>query len=425
MKRFFHSLAAFLLIFNSLASVPVAAKSDGDSTSKMHFQGPFFFDKDSNERLYQDMLLHLDDFIAQTPRMVVQDEVKAFASSVKAAHKSSPYAWIGETFAFVDRLKKEYPPVISTVENPSPSAIVRKNILMLLDFPLHCYEYGEDSDPNVRQVYPVERSFHYLRTQINLVRWLELPPPEPGHISIAKVYSSGFLFRTHDHMMALDLRWDGSEEIACAICEMTDLFLLTHNHNDHYSLNVLERMALMGKPFVVPSNRFSETNIANVLSSYSKDNKYLWEGPLGTEFEQTQIGPAKVQAVMGAQGDEPCLLYMVELDGWRIAAVGDNSHLDLQQCYSKWEAPDFFCTPIFQSFPILMQQISKAPNPEGRTPVYLPHHENEWHHPVSHRVGYRFLFNSNVHGLAIPDFPYYTPFILMDGGEHVEVSREQ
>ena len=390
---------------------------------QMTFAGIHLFDVASNEDLYLDMLVHCDNFISETKGLSASKEVKDFVSLVKKSHKSDAYAWIGQTFQFVEKLQMEYPPVEASVYEPSSDAIVRKNIMLLLDFPMHCDEMSSAADENVKARYPHERDLHYFTTHEKLVEWLLQPAPAEGEISIAKVYSSGFLFRTHSHMLALDVRWQGSEDVATAgICKMADLFLLTHNHGDHYSLNVLERMMLMGKPVVLPNNNFHETCIANMLSSYEGENKYVWNGPIGTVYEETQIGPAKVQAVMAAQGDEPCLLYMVEMDGWRIAAVGDNSHHEYQPCYEKWEAPDFFCTPIFQGCQVIMSEIAKAPHPSGRTPVYLPHHENECHHGVSHRVGYRFLYH-HPGAFGAENFQHFTPYVLLDGGESVTYKR--
>ncbi len=181
-------------------------------------------------------------------------------------------------------------------------------------------------------------------------------------------------------------------------------------------------MMLMGKPVVLPGNVFHETRISSVLSSYDGPNKILWDGPIGTRYPLTSIGPAKVEAIMAAQGNEPCLLYMVDLDGWRIAAVGDNSHLDQQYVYSEWEAPDFVCTPIFQGFQDILGRISSAPSYGEHQTYYLPLHENEYHHPVSHRVGYRFLFHHQG-ALNNSEFEHYVPYVLLDGGESVSFTR--
>jgi len=390
---------------------------------RQHFAGVHLFDVAPNEELYSDMLVQLDNFAGETTPAPVSKEVKAFASEVKKAHKTDKYIWISQVFQFVEKLQADYTPVVIVPGHEDMAGIIRKNIGLLLDFPMHCDEMSAKAEDSVKAFYPHVRDLHYLTTHERLMEWLRLPAPAENEIRIAKVYSSGFLFRTHEHMLAVDVRWQGCEDDAFAICNKADLFVLSHNHGDHYSLNVMERMMIMGKPVIVPGNNFHETSISSVLSTYSGANKIVWDGPMGTRYPLTQVGPAKVEAVMAAQGDEPCLLSMIELDGWRIAAVGDNSHHEFQTVYSEWEAPDFVCTPIFQGFQNILGHIAKAPSADKRQTYYLPMHENEMHHGVSHRVGYRFLYYHQG-ALNNSEFEHYAPYVLLDGGEGITFSKK-
>lgn len=416
LKMKFIALTSIVLVAMSLSGTAA------DRDRKMNFQGIFLYDSVPNEELYRDMLTHCRDFCDQVKDPALKSRIRSFSSQVSRSHKKDSLAWIGETFAFVDELKGDYPPLVASVYDPSEGAIIRKNIMLLLDFPMHCNEMGSDAESGVIRTYPHERDLHMLRTHEQLMHWLNLPAPADNEIMVAKVYSSGLLFRTAEHMLALDVRWQGSEDDATEICRRADLFVLTHDHDDHYSLNILERMMIMGKSVVVPSNDFYETRIPNLLASYSGENKFLWDGPMGTVFPETQVGPARIKAVMGAQGSVPCLLYMIEMDGWTVAAVGDNSHNEFQGCYGEWDAPDFVCTPIFQGFRGILGEIRHAPNPCGRTTYYVPLHENEMHHGVSHRVGYRFLY---YHGDAFggEEYDAFVPYILLDGGESIKLSR--
>lgn len=124
-------------------------------------------------------------------------------------------------------------------------------------------------------------------------------------------------------------------------------------------------------------------------------------------------------AGMAAQGNEPCLLYHIDIEGGKVVAVGDNSYQDLESFYHGRPLPDIAVLPIFQGVGALDKHLHECSNDEGVSTIYFSAHENEYHHAISGRIGYDYMYSNMYNGLRSNSLHV----VAMDCGEHMSLSK--
>lgn len=203
--------------------------------------------------------------------------------------------------------------------------------------------------------------------------------PQPGVLQVAKLYNCGFIFRTSQTCLAVDLCIkdafynDGDPEW---FAEHIDALLTTHAHGDHFDVTLLLRMSELEKPMIIPGKLPGMTGVR-----FKQNCKILDKDMDG----KLQLLPGvSIEAAMGYQGNEPCLLYHINMDGWKIGTVGDNSLHEYETFYETRPRLDVIIAPVFQGMSQLFSHTAKAP---GNSPIlYLSAHENEFHHPTNNRI---------------------------------------
>jgi len=401
----------YLLIF-FIASVLSGTEAFADNT--------YGWDAATNENLYTSAIIQLKTIQTQIVGEPAYYMTQEFMLRVEAAHKTDQYAWMAQFHNFCNTLEAIYCPQL---EHPRICASdkyeqIRRNIMKLRDFPMHEVSLTTDSiTPSAEQIAAFNKS-NLQNLKLRRSEFFELlaspRPTEDNEIQIFKLYSSGFVFRTRKTCIGLDICYKnafGDTSRADELAGYLDALFITHAHGDHYDETVLKKVYENGKALVMPS--------AIVTPVTGNGTKFIWSSD---HLESTAIcSGVKASAKMAAQGTEPNLLYMIEIDGWRIIAVGDNSETAKESFYSGQQIADIIIAPIFQGVSALCGYTYSAPNPLNIEQVYINAHENEYHHTVDHRVAFKYLFSNNAAlGNGATKYPLCS---IIDNGEAVYLKK--
>ncbi len=378
----------------------------------------------SNETLYNEMLSYLKTFQTDLVGEQAYYMAQNLVVELEAAHKSDPYIWMTQMHNFCNKLEAIYPPSLS---HPKVSRAyedrydkLRRGITRLRDFPMHevtiSYETPPPASGQAEAFTAANRQWLHNKRE-EFFRFLRGPRPSADELQIAKLYSSGVVLRTKDACIGIDICYGEGlydalykEELA----DMLDVLYVTHAHGDHYDLELFRMMMARGKPVVGPFTMEERY--------FSKDvgDKHFWRD---SQLEPQLIGGvATTQAYMSGQGDEPCLLYLIQIGDWRIVHVGDNSHHENEELiYPLFPKADVVFAPVFQGVVYLFNSTLAAPNPGNIEQVYVNIHENEWHHEIHGRISYEYLYNHN--GALNNTGRKYPSVVIMDNGEHITLYK--
>ncbi|MBQ9582896.1 MAG: MBL fold metallo-hydrolase [Bacteroidales bacterium] len=378
----------------------------------------------SNETLYNEMLSYLKTFQTDLVGEQAYYMAQNLVVELEAAHKSDPYIWMTQMHNFCNKLEAIYPPSLS---HPKVSRAyedrydkLRRGITRLRDFPMHevtiSYETPPPASGQAEAFTAANRQWLHNKRE-EFFRSLRGPRPSADELQIAKLYSSGVVLRTKDACIGIDICYGEGlydalykEELA----DMLDVLYVTHAHGDHYDLELFRMMMARGKPVVGPFTMEERY--------FSKDvgDKHFWRD---SQLEPQLIGGvATTQAYMSGQGDEPCLLYLIQIGDWRIVHVGDNSHHENEELiYPLFPKADVVFAPVFQGVVYLFNSTLAAPNPGNIEQVYVNIHENEWHHEIHGRISYEYLYNHN--GALNNTGRKYPSVVIMDNGEHITLYK--
>jgi len=403
------------LIFLLSAAVLLGAPLRGAS--------PYGWDAASNEALFRSLLTYLrtvqTDWVGEPAYYQVQDLV----TELELSFRTRPYAWMSQVHDFCNRMESLYPPTLShpRVGMEDRYEKIRRNILRLRDFPMHQASVTNGTEVYMPPAAQVEAFTAANKAWLQEKRkaffaFLRGPRPSGNEIQIVKLYSSGYVFRTKEGCIGIDICYseglydgEGRDELA----DLLDAVFVTHAHGDHYDIPLLNLMLRKGKAVVVPHTMERHLTATG-------GERHIWD----THHLEpvTVAGCAQTQAYMSAQGTEPCLLYLIQLGSWRMVHVGDNSiHDNEARFYPQYPQADLLLSPIFQGLPNFLKNTQSPLNPKDIDCFYLNIHENEWHHTIDGRVSYQFLYTSTS-GLAHPSIAYPGTAIL-DCGEHITLTK--
>jgi len=295
---------------------------------------------------------------------------------------------------------------------------LRRTIVMLRDYPAHEHSITSSEDaggapaPAAQVTAFNNANYQWLALKRDgLLEFLQSPRPTDGSIQIAKLYSSGFVFRTANVCIGLDINYEEGmykPDRRSELANHLDAVFITHAHGDHYDIPLMTELLKSGRPVVMSQD---------IPKDAPSEHKIIWTQDVTSPV---QIIPrVSAQAGMAAQGNVPCLLYLIDVDGWRIAAPGDNSLKDLEAFYHGRPVPDIVVAPIFEGISVLTNHLHQGTNDEGITPVYLTAHENEWHHSINGRVSYKYLYD-NMYA-SLKDDAMFT--IVMENGDNLTLKK--
>ena len=384
----------------------------------------YIWQASTNEALYNDMLSYLRTFQTDLVGEPVYYMAQNLMVEMEAAYKSNPYIWMKQVHNFCDKVEAMYPPSLS---HPKVSVTyedrydkLRRGLTRLRDFPMHEVTISYETPPPASgqvEAFTAANKQWLQKKREEFFRFLRGPRPTGNELQVAKLYSSGVVLRTKDACIGIDIcygegLYDGlyKEELA----DMLDVLYVTHAHGDHYDLELFRMMMARGKavvgPYTMEERHFSQ----------DAGDKHFWAE---SQLEPQLIGGvATTQAYMSGQGDEPCLLYLIQIGDWRIVHIGDNSHHENEELiYPLFPMADVVFAPVFQGVVYLFTSTLAAPNPDNIEQVYINIHENEWHHEIHGRMSYEYLYNHN--GALNNSGRPYPSVAIVDNGEHITLYK--
>lgn len=360
----------------------------------------------SNEALRSDMITFAREFAQEAKGTKAGRKLKRFVRRQERLARKDDYIWMAETHKMVNTLKEMYPP---QVDDGQFEAMMRRNTLRLLDYPLHFDNFAKTSPEGIEAFNAVTNTYlNDARQQV--LQWLEQPKPEAGQLDITLVYNMGVLIRSSEKTIAIDIRWDGTKDEAQKIAENIDMLFLTHPHSDHYSPIMLQAAINAGKPVVLPCQ----------LKDWQNDKAIIIDKELTAPKELNFV---RICSLRGDQGENiPNNVYLIEFNGWRILHQGDNEVWDIQEKLSEMPRADVIIAPSWNGIQNLLTPALKAPRYRGQgEPLFLPLHNNEMRHTVDHRESYWELFNRKD---RMGNTTYhYPPFVLLDNGDNYIYER--
>ncbi len=373
-----------------------------------------------NETLYGQMLDFMTGFQEETAGeqafYIMQDALMR----IKAVHALKPYEWISQTADLCLVLEAIYPPCVSHPVEGDDDRMerIRRGILRLWDYPVHVCSSKNADDAITPPSEQADKFSDMIIKHIQVKRdclfdCLSRPRPSGGELQLIKAYSSGFVLRTKNACVAFDICYNygfASVERIDELVSCLDAVCFTHAHQDHFDYTLASKMLEAGKPVIMPSD---------LVVGVSSPKKYVWKDGMA---DLTGISEGfSASAVMSAQGTEPCLVYYVDVDGWRIAHNGDNSIVGNLGFLSGKEQPDVIFLDFFGNFTDHMRHYVNMPCTRNIAPVYVTTHGNEYHHTVYRRIGYHYLYYAYT-AFGNRSFPY-PDYAGMDNGEMIVLKK--
>ena len=277
----------------------------------------------------------------------------------------------------------------------------REHGLRIIDYPLHFNSYDTEASPEDLRAYN-EVVYAYCvgaRDRV-FVEVASTTVPE-GQLRLWRIYNMGFIIKGPRHTVAIDITdlpyfrdepvrksqpnkkftiW--KEKDWKRLVELTDLFVLTHPHPDHYSREGIRAYLSAGKPVVLPCD-LARLRIENSVGDkrcvlLTHDN-----------VEPVDVGGIKIRNFMGNQGKNvPCNVYLMEIDGVRVVHNGDNSDVKKEAMLAKCPPADVIIASTWNHFRKTVGSCTAAPGFDRTRAVLIPSHENEITHPVTNRESY-------------------------------------
>jgi len=361
----------------------------------------------TNERLRGDMIAFARRFEQEAQGTPAAKLLRKFVRQQEKKASKDAYAWIGDTYQVVAKLKSMYPP--QTNDN-STASLIRKRTLQLLDYPIHVNIHDPNINAAEKEAFETNLNAYLLQARQRALSFLAEPAPAEGKLAVCKVYNMGYILRTAQHTIIMDLCWEGTSEEAAFIASKTDAFFLTHNHGDHFSRNLLQALLDAGKTVVVPNAP---------VGKLQSDKFYVLDEELSSP---RSIAGINVVTMRGQQGIEfPNNVYLLDIDGWRIIHQGDNEIREKEAHVADYDVADIVIAASWNKIHNILGAAMKAKGADQRPPLFIPSHENETGHTVNHRESYHELFD-RPDRLGDTTFPY-PPFMLLDIGETYQFGK--
>lgn len=360
-----------------------------DSDIPVGSQNVYGFDAKSNSALRSDMLNFLDKAIAEVEGTVLATEFANLKSNVKAKMNSEPFAWLDQVNKFVTETIAGYPPrLYDAPGKPEGDELARRLLLMLRDYPLHEVTLASDEAPmesGQAEAFNASMSSMQEAVVAKLLNWLDTPAPSKGVLELFKIYNMGYVARTANHCVGIDIYWWGTDDQMRSLCDHIDAIFVSHAHGDHYCLPLLAEMsAREGKSLFMTSGMKSSFTPQGVGTLYALDEN---------QIDPIDCNGISVQAAIGAQGEVACQLFSIEMDGFCIWANGDNGVTSaFNVARDNFPAPYLTMISLAGSSKLMTAAAHAAKGAATHDVGYIVSHENEVHHTIDGRVSYKHFF---------------------------------
>ncbi|MBR0068083.1 MAG: MBL fold metallo-hydrolase [Kiritimatiellae bacterium] len=279
----------------------------------------------------------------------------------------------------------------------------REHGLRIIDYPLHFDNYSTDASlEDIRAFNAVVYAYCASARDRVFAEVVNAKIPE-GQLRLWRIYNMGFIIKGPRHTVAIDVTnlplFRDKPDRRCApnkdfiiwkpkdwrrLVELTDMFVLTHPHGDHYCGKGIAAYLAAGKPVVLPCGLDNLKMPDGVSGAGQNCIVQAHDNP-----EPIDINGVKLWNFMGHQGKKvPCNVYLMEIDGVRVAHNGDNSDIDKEKMLAKCPPADVIIASTWNRVRAMVGACAAAPGFDRSKAVLIPSHENEITHGVSNRESY-------------------------------------
>ncbi len=279
----------------------------------------------------------------------------------------------------------------------------REHGLRIIDYPLHFDNYSTDASlEDIRAFNAVVYAYCASARDRVFAEVVNAKIPE-GQLRLWRIYNMGFIIKGPRHTVAIDVTnlplFRDKPDRRCApnkdfiiwkpkdwrrLVELTDMFVLTHPHGDHYCGKGIAAYLAAGKPVVLPCGLDKLKMPDGVSGAGQNCIVQAHDNP-----EPIDINGVKLWNFMGHQGKKvPCNVYLMEIDGVRVAHNGDNSDIDKEKMLAKCPPADVIIASTWNRVRAMVGACAAAPGFDRSKAVLIPSHENEITHGVSNRESY-------------------------------------
>ena len=275
----------------------------------------------------------------------------------------------------------------------------REHGLRIIDYPLHFDNYAQDASMKDIRAFNEVVYAYCASARDRVFSEVGAASVPEGQLRLWRIYNMGFVIKGPRHTVAIDVTnlplFRDTSDRRCApnkdfmiwkaddwrrLVELTDMFVLTHPHGDHYSREGLAAYLAAGKPVVLPCGLAQLGLPAGGTSAVvlAHDNA-----------EPVDVGGVKIWNFMGNQGKKvPCNVYLMEIDGIRVAHNGDNAVVAKEALLARCPPADVIIASTWNRIQAMAGGCAAAPGFDRSKAVLIPSHENELTHVVSHRESY-------------------------------------
>lgn len=287
----------------------------------------------------------------------------ALAAARLDDRRGDPHAWIGDVLRISAGALKGHRPGRDHWQ-------VRKQALLLLDFPLHVRS-GAAWGRHVGRFYqdfmgPAIRDIAASRVSHGLHVW--------------KMYNMGFVVKSRRYCVGFDIHpgWKLHDPLSDRqmkkLADVLDVAMVSHSHWDHLNKGFLKLMLQAGKKVLIPETLWPRLKHPNVLRVYNGHRRPV------------RVGDMEIMCYPGWQRllSRNCV-YVVRMDGHCVAHNGDNTRQRLYPYLAQREEIDV----------LLANCWANMGAASAHTPARLlvTGHENELAHLVGMRAGFRDTYD--------------------------------
>ena len=324
----------------------------------------------------------------------------------------------------------------------------REHGLRIIDYPLHVNNSFDKKATEEDKAAFKEVIGEYCRAARDRVfKEVAAAKVPNGSLRLWRIYNMGFIIKGPKHTIAIDITnrplfygmpgkpymadtehvvWN--KEDCKRLAGLADMIFVTHPHGDHYFRDCIEAFIAAGKPVVLPCD------LVEYVSVPPKEKKGRWSMATNSfttasccvkltkdNAEPVDVKGVKVRNFHGDQGkDIPCNVYLIEIDGMRVAHNGDNYDRSKEAKLAKCPPADVIIASTWNNIQSMVRNCSAAPGFDGKKAVLIPAHENELNHRVQQRESYWEMYTRKDR-LGDRKFPW--PRVLPMGyGENITVT---
>lgn len=366
-----------------------------------------------------DLIKYTNDRAKVAPQLA--SDLNAFTRRIESPNSK----WMPEAFKFAEQL-------LSRSKSKDAYDPYRMTALRIIDFPLHINDRDKSISKEDLQQYKTSVQDFAIKSQQKAMSEIQRAYTGANEIKLCKLYNMGFIAKGGRTTVGIDIncgpyiyvqngskaKFVWTDKDIKQLANMLDMLIITHLHGDHYDDRLINEMLNLRKTVILPQEKKFYDNLANKLKqSPYKDNYVVLNKDCTEPFVHKGV---KVWNFMGNQGI-PCNVYLIEINGVRIAHNGDNSDTSKEAKLATLPPADVIIASTWNHLQSFVSSCSKAKGFNRSKAVLIPAHENEQGHSVGHRESYKEMYQRGDR-LNNKSFPWPQIWALA-WGESVNIKK--